>query len=384
MVLQFKIYKQHIERCDHERPVANSQNYLKAHFEFMTDEWNDIIKSANFIKDDEVYTVLLDDNGDTIIPHEVLTAGYFEVSCFGGDLITNDLAKVRVIRSGYKQGVAPADPTPDVYSQIINGYNRLNDIIETDGDGKSYLNNKGEYFRIEYIEPKIDAITIGGNEADIDDKKCINIALDNYLSFSNNKLSIKTSLLPSVIKSITQSTAFLANLNVGAYVFKNECTLRMSQTNSASIVAAANSFIVVTKQNLAFLVANGRIYKISATTTQSEITSRDCELKNGREINIMLSDLQKKLSYTSFSNDSILIAHNNTIYTASEPISSLSIAFPVDNYISEIRFATASQGNVDIQFPSNAKFVGTVPEFGNDEEWVISIHNRVVVGGMIA
>lgn len=169
MLLQFKVNKQHIYRVDSERPVADSKNYLFAHFDFETDEWNGITKSVNFWRKGKAITVILDDDGNTLVPWEVIKEGYFEVSCFGGDLVTNDRARVLVVRSGYKIGVAPKSPTPDAYAQIISNYERLNGIIKTDLSGDKFLSDDGSY---KYVSgtSAISHIMVNGEEQVIVDK----------------------------------------------------------------------------------------------------------------------------------------------------------------------------------------------------------------------
>lgn len=121
MKLSFRVEKQNIMRTDSNKVVAKSKNYLYAAFTFSTDDWDDIeIKTAIFKNGDRVFNVILDDNDECLVPHEVLDSGTVIVSVFGGNLITVDCASFKIHESGYEDGVTPEPPTQDVYSQIIN------------------------------------------------------------------------------------------------------------------------------------------------------------------------------------------------------------------------------------------------------------------------
>ena len=114
--LEFVVKGQNISRVDSENIVADSKNYLKAHFTF-SNEWQGI-KTAIFKKGLTVIHAILD-NDECFVPWEVIKPGKFGVSVFCGDLITADIAWVNVSASGYEDGGEPQDPTPDVYTQII-------------------------------------------------------------------------------------------------------------------------------------------------------------------------------------------------------------------------------------------------------------------------
>lgn len=173
MTLNFTIKNQHIERTDNEMVVANSNNYLYAHFDFCTEEWDGITKSVNFIKGDEAYTVILDDDLTALVPHEVIVEGAFEVSCFGGDLITNDTAKVRVAKSGYTKGKAPKDPTPDVYSSILKECEETRKIAQSIEDAR------------------IDTFSIDNEVIEPDEERNVNIALGENMEYKDGILNSK-------------------------------------------------------------------------------------------------------------------------------------------------------------------------------------------------
>jgi hypothetical protein len=103
--------------------VADSRNILKTRFTFKGDVWSGLTKTALFIAPDgTAYKVLLVDDM-CVVPHEVIKAPSFGVSVYGGDLMTASLYLVTVHESGYTDaGVDPAEPTPDVYNQMIAAF----------------------------------------------------------------------------------------------------------------------------------------------------------------------------------------------------------------------------------------------------------------------
>ena len=116
--LNFQVNGQIISYNDGDvTPVANSLNYITAHFTF-NDEWDGLIKTAIWKKGQTTYTVLIDLE-DEIKNIGWLTTGEWEVSVFGGNLITVNTASVLVQPSGYDSGAVPPDPTEEIYNQLI-------------------------------------------------------------------------------------------------------------------------------------------------------------------------------------------------------------------------------------------------------------------------
>ena len=78
--------------------VEKSQEYLRCHFVFATEDWEGTAKTAYFKngKHGEVYSQILDAEGDCIIPHEALAyeaTVYFSVAGVSGDYrITSSIA----------------------------------------------------------------------------------------------------------------------------------------------------------------------------------------------------------------------------------------------------------------------------------------------------
>lgn len=140
--LRFTVRNQHISRIDSFHPVKKSKNYLKAHFDFKTSDWEGVAASAIFAgKGIDPFTMLIDASGDCVVPWEVLECDSFNVSVFGGDLITVDSATVALYETGYTDGETPTEPTETVYSQIMDELAAQRSIVQSVRDDA----NNGEF-----------------------------------------------------------------------------------------------------------------------------------------------------------------------------------------------------------------------------------------------
>lgn len=131
--LQFAVNHQIISRTDNFKPVAESKNYLYAHFTFETDEWSDVVATAIFRNDTAAKEVLINQNGDCLVPWEIIqnNGDVIYVSCFAGDLITVNMARVRIYETGYGDDLESATPpTPSVYAQIIDRMDGIETAVE--------------------------------------------------------------------------------------------------------------------------------------------------------------------------------------------------------------------------------------------------------------
>lgn len=145
--------------------TSKSQNYVKAHFDLLSDDWTAPI-TAIFRADNNAYSVLLDEDNICTVPWEVLTtAGTVNVSAFCGNRHTANIAQFDVVQSGYTDGETPSDPTPTVYEQILEQYNGKQDKLIA-GDGIKIANN-------------IISATGGGSGGGADGKSAYEIAVEH-------------------------------------------------------------------------------------------------------------------------------------------------------------------------------------------------------------
>ena len=117
--LNFEIENQIITRTDSFQPVAKSQNYLKASFTF-SEDWGSDDKIAIFKTGGKSYEVILDAEGECVVPWEALTrVGNVYVSAYSGDRVTASVAKVPIIKTGYVDDpTSTEDPSIDIYQQL--------------------------------------------------------------------------------------------------------------------------------------------------------------------------------------------------------------------------------------------------------------------------
>lgn len=139
------------------KPISDSVKFHTIKFGF-PESWNGYVKTAVFAFGDEApINVILEEgnelylgDNECYIPHEVLKTPRFSVSVYGmlGDSVaTTAKAYVEVIESGFSEGVAPTDPTPTEYQQIINISNETKQIaqsVRTDADNGIFKGEQGE------------------------------------------------------------------------------------------------------------------------------------------------------------------------------------------------------------------------------------------------
>lgn len=122
-MLEFTLRNQTIERIDSFKPVGKSLNYLRCRFVPYSGEWalKEAFTAVFTDKDGKSYNVIVT-NYECEVPWEVLDfeeAFEFTVSVYVDDRITTNEVTVEVDKTGFRQGSAPSDPTPNVYDQII-------------------------------------------------------------------------------------------------------------------------------------------------------------------------------------------------------------------------------------------------------------------------
>ena len=133
-VITFRVENQKISRTDKFTVVANSHDYLRARFEFMTDEWSGS-KTAIFRRTDKRKLILMD-HDECYVPWEFLDGkGIGYVSVFCGELVTANEAPIEISPSGYGEGYETQVPTPGVYEQVITK-------LDGKADGISIAGNK--------------------------------------------------------------------------------------------------------------------------------------------------------------------------------------------------------------------------------------------------
>lgn len=137
-IITFRVENQKISRTDKFTVVANSHDYLRAHFDFATNEWAGT-KTAIFRRGDKRTLILLD-HDECYVPWEFLDGkgiGYVSV-CYG-ELVTANEAPMEISPSGYGEGCETQIPTPGVYEQVITK-------LDSKADGIAVIRNKIRLF----------------------------------------------------------------------------------------------------------------------------------------------------------------------------------------------------------------------------------------------
>ena len=132
-MLSFDVINQTLKRVDRFSPATDSVNYLKAEFNFKTDDWSDKTKYALFRLGTKTYAEALDSKNTCIVPFEVLKATDESKASIGAKnkvfvtlvgekgtvRVPTNALRVDLETSGYTDAENGADPTPDLYAQYI-------------------------------------------------------------------------------------------------------------------------------------------------------------------------------------------------------------------------------------------------------------------------
>ena len=132
--LQFEVDGQYISRKDNLVPVAKCRNLYKAHFEFLSPEWEGT-KTAIFSQRSYSKAQVLDEKNECAIPWEFFDTDIDirgTVSVFCGDLVTANNAYVSIEKTGYKDSDASVPPTSDVYQQILERLDQVSGLTPED------------------------------------------------------------------------------------------------------------------------------------------------------------------------------------------------------------------------------------------------------------
>lgn len=108
--------------------IGDNADY-KARFEFDS-EWNGVVKTARFVRGKKFQEKVLV-NDECEIPIEVLKQGFLEIGVFSAEMTTTP-CRILVKGSIKELGGMTAEPTPDVYRQIIKMIEDLEVVGVTD------------------------------------------------------------------------------------------------------------------------------------------------------------------------------------------------------------------------------------------------------------
>ena len=124
-IIKDKVIKLDKASLEGKKVVSYNSGY-EARFIF-DEEWDGLTKTVRFINDGEFVDVVLGDTNTCKIPLEVMKSGTLEVGVFAGNLQTTTVAKVSIVVSILEEYGTPAEPTSDVYSQIMEKLDEATD-----------------------------------------------------------------------------------------------------------------------------------------------------------------------------------------------------------------------------------------------------------------
>lgn len=153
-IIKALIYDQSIQLVNLPLIASGSEGVLHIDCDF-DDSWSGYGKTAVFYREEsEVFHVTLVEDVVTV-PAEVLTEeGFFYFGIFGTaeNTRTTEVLRVTVARGAITTATAtPAEPTPDIYSQILANYGKLDgrvsELVAMRGSGVTEQAISGDCFR---------------------------------------------------------------------------------------------------------------------------------------------------------------------------------------------------------------------------------------------
>lgn len=179
LVIDFSVRNQRLSRYTSGVIASNSYGYLKFHFTFKTNDWEDVsVKMANFSYRGHNFPVLIDENNMCTVPKEVIKSPSFSVSVFGGGITTNTI-KVPVENSNIAYEDED-DISVKYYNDIINKLSatvdnlsatKADNIIQNDDNTIQLVSNGNP------IGDKVDLNSCGIKTFDVDEDDNITITL---------------------------------------------------------------------------------------------------------------------------------------------------------------------------------------------------------------
>lgn len=176
MDLEFDVNNQILTRVDNNKLVNKSRNYVQCNFSFITSDWEDLDKFAIFSSPKHNhYVVHLGTlmRGSAVVPSDVLLGDYFQVSVYGGDLLTTNRVKINLIKTGYTTHISSVKKfKTDVFVQIFKELDVKFDVAIFDGDSNvSFYNtdDEGELVELCNIDLNLHNLAHTGSYQDLED-----------------------------------------------------------------------------------------------------------------------------------------------------------------------------------------------------------------------
>lgn len=89
-------------------------------------------------------------------------------------------------------------------------------------------------------------------------------------------------------------------------------------------------------------------------------------------------NLKKDLPNTVYDFEGTILLEDNTEYRLSN-VSSLVLQYPDSNFDTWMSIEFSSSESINVEFPSETRYIGSEPVFNNGETWEISIKDKVAI-----
>lgn len=265
------------------------------------------------------------------------------------------------------------------------------------GDGIDITNNVVSVDNT--MAKKTDVYTKGETDSLLGEKQNILTAGEN-IEIDNNVISVPRIVTLNNVQSPSDNNVL--NISSNAEQTKDNICLTAWGDNADAQISMTGSGYTANESTSININSHGYsesyIYLRSGTesntkasislATYGETEAAEIQMQGGDDDNASCVNINsQKFTYNnknisvdptaqSFSNNASLTLADNTIYTASEPITALTITGSTGTSV--ISFDTASSGAITITLPQSIKFTET-PTFGNNEHWEIAIRNGYAV-----
>ena len=157
--------------------IEDSINPIQCQFEFRTSDWDNTSKTAVFVRgwatpstpSADMIVVMLDENNECTVPHEVLNKGIaFSVGVFGssdGYRIVSNWMYYKIKDGCFAEGSSPIDPSPTVYEQILEALKNKSNVGHNH-DERYYTKEESDELLDDIESAYTDAIIAEKNRAE--------------------------------------------------------------------------------------------------------------------------------------------------------------------------------------------------------------------------
>ena len=281
-----------------EHLIGDNSDYT-ASFSFDS-EWLGVTKTARFEMGNEYVDVVLVNNACTI-PVEVLTKGYLSVGVYSSTMTTTS-CEVYITPSIKAIGGNVADPTPDVYNQILDAIDNIVIDEEAVSDAvEEYLDDHP--VTVVETDPTVPSYVKAISQADIS-------SWDNKSDFSGsyNDLTDKPTIptVPTNVSAFTNDAGYLTeHQSLSNYYTKSETYSKTEVDNLIPVIPAIPTKTSDLQNDSGFITSSAIPTNVSSFTNDAGYLTQHQSLSNyytKSEVDALIPTVPTNIS--SFTNDS--------------------------------------------------------------------------------